>query len=331
MPRQPVKHDIIEGQGIAQAPLKRDTGQERKNARERLAIRLGDIAAARHDGTLGEEYIKLAQAMILCTLPHSQTTETRITRKARLGDGSVLSVTFSAARTNTPLPFGADRKLLAWIFDKAIRSDSPWIDWSSATEYQREMGLSIGGSGNRDLRKRFERVSGLVINVQRQTDKTTREIIYPVMAGVHLPSSVTGVFPEDGQLDLPQLGNRFGFMLNADLFEDIRKYHIVLPRKLWQDIKGPTQVQDIVYWLIFRCYSAASETIVPWSALTEQFPQDSNPRRTRANARQAIKILTTLWPRVQIKEVPQGIWVAHTREPLLEDDSAKNRVRRLRS
>lgn len=278
----------------------RDSGKERRLAKERQAMKLGDIAVARHDGTLGEEYIKLAQAMILCTLPHSQTAETRITRRARLGDGSVLSVTFSAARENTSLPFGADRKLLAWIFDKAIRADSPWISWTSATEYQREMGLPIGGSGNRDLRKRFDRVSGLVINIQRQTERTTREIIYPIMAGIHLPSSVTGMPADEDQTSFPELADRFGFKLNPDLFEDIRKYHIVLPRKLWQEITGPTQVQDIVYWLIFRCYSAASESIIPWTALSEQFPQDKNPRRTRAHARQAIAILGTLWPTVRL-------------------------------
>ncbi len=309
---------------------KRNSREERALAKNRQALRIGEIAAARHEGTLGEEYIKLAQAMILCTLPYSQTKELRITRKARLGDGSLLSVTFSAAREKTPLPFGADRKLLAWIFDRAIRSDSPFIPWTSATEYQREMGLPIGGSGNRDLHKRFERVSGLVISIQRQTSTDRRELIYPIMQGIHLPRSITGLHSEEDQPSLPELIDRFGFTLNPSLFEDIRKYHIVLPRRLWQEISGPTQVQDIVYWLIFRCYSVASESVIPWAALSEQFPADKNQRRTRANARQAIVILRTLWPGVQIEEMTQGIWVAHTSEPMLQDDVGKGRVRKLK-
>ena len=310
---------------------KRNTALERKVAKERQALRLGDIAVARHEGTLGDEYIKLAQAMILCTLPYSETKETRITRQARLGDGSILSVTFSAASPGVPLPFGADRKLLAWIFDRAIRSNSSFIPWTSASEYQRETGLPIGGSGNRDLNKRFLRVAGLVINIQRKADRTKQDIIYPIIERSYLPASITGQKGSDAddQPSLPEMVDRFGFQLNAGLFEDIRKHHIVLPRKIWLEINGATQVQDLVYWLIFRCYSAASESIIPWSALSEQFPQDKNPRRTRSYARQAIRILSTLWPTVRIKEVPQGIWVDHTPVPMLEDDASKGRIRKL--
>lgn len=315
----------------ATAGKPRNSSEERRLAKERQAAKIGDIAVARHEGTLGDEYIKLAQAMILCTLPYSQTTEAKITRHARLGDGSVLSVTFSAAAPNVPLPFGADRKLLAWIFDRAIRADSPFIPWTSATEYQREIGLPIGGSGNRDLNKRFERVAGLVINIQRKADGARQDITYPIIERSYLPISITGMRVNDYQPSLPELADRFGFMLNSGLFEDIRKHHIVLPRKLWQDITGPTQVQDLVFWLIFRCYSAASESIIPWSALSEQFPQDKNPRRTRSYARQAMTILATLWPSVRIKEVPQGIWVDHTPEPMLQDDAAKGRMRRLKA
>ena len=93
---------------------------------------------------------------------------------------------------------------------------------------------------------------------------------------------------------------------------------------------GPTQVQDLVFWLIFRCYSAASESIIPWSALSEQFPQDTNPRRTRSYARQAITILSTLWPSVRVREVQQGIWVDHTPEPMLQDDATEGRLRKLK-
>ena len=302
-------------------------------AQTRQAMRVGDIAAARNDGSLGDEYIKLAQAMILCTLPYSATKETKITRQARLGDGSILYVTFSAVLPDVAMPFGADRKVLAWIFDKAIRSESPFIPWSSALEFQREMGLTKGGKNNRDLAKRFDRVRGLVINIQRGAAEGKRDLIYPVIERAYLPPSITGLKGqmEDSQQSLPELADRYGFAMNLSFWNDIRKYHIVLPRRLWQGVKGPSQVQDILYWLLLRCYAAASESVIPWKALQEQFPHDSNPHRNRVHARQAMKMLKAVWPSVRIEEVPHGILVDRAGSPLLDDDPMKGRIRRLTS
>ena len=310
--------------------LPRDRKKEDLLAQTRQVKRVLDIVDAKFDGKLGDEYIKLAQAMILCTLPISATHETKITRQARLGDGSTLYVTFSAAHHNVGMPFGADRKVLAWIFDKAIRSETPFIPWSSAVEFQKEMGLTKGGKNNRDLHKRFERVAGLVISIQREAGEGKRDLTYPLIERSYLPPSITGKKLDNGmQQSLPELADRYGFAMNPSLFNDIRKHHIVLPRRLWAEIKGPTAIQDLVFWLIFRCYSAASETIIPWKALTDQFPQDSNPHRNRLHARQAIRTLKALWPGVQIEEVPQGIKVDRAKDSLLEDDAAKGRVRRL--
>lgn len=310
--------------------LPRDRKKEDLLAQTRQVKRVLDIVDAKFDGKLGDEYIKLAQAMILCTLPISATHETKITRQARLGDGSTLYVTFSAAHHNVGMPFGADRKVLAWIFDKAIRSETPFIPWSSAVEFQKEMGLTKGGKNNRDLHKRFERVAGLVISIQREAGEGKRDLTYPLIERSYLPPSITGKKLDNGmQQSLPELADRYGFAMNPSLFNDIRKHHIVLPRRLWAEIKGPTAIQDLVFWLIFRCYSAASETIIPWKALTDQFPQDSNPHRNRLHTRQAIRTLKALWPGVQIEEVPQGIKVDRAKDSLLEDDAAKGRVRRL--
>ena len=192
-------------------------------AQTRQAMRVLEIVDAKHEGKLGDEYIKLAQAMILCTLPYSATKETKITRQARLGDGSTLYVTFSAAHPNVGMPFGADRKVLAWIFDKAIRTESPFIPWASAVEFQKEMGLTKGGKNNRDLNRRFERVAGLVINIQREAGEGKRDLTYPLIERSYLPSSITGKkLDNDMQQSLPELADRYGFAMNLSLFNDIR-------------------------------------------------------------------------------------------------------------
>ena len=312
-------------------PVTRDRKAESQAAKDGLARRVGNIAAARRDGTLGEDYIKLAQAMIMCSLPYSQTDKQRVTRRARLGDGTYLSVTFNANLPGVPLPFGADRKLLAWIFDRAIRSDSPFIPWSSASEYQREMGFSMSGRSNQQLATRFERIAGLSIAVQRQAEGKNGIVGYTIIAQANLPSSIGGRIVDANQTSLPGLEDRYGIRLNADLHADIKRHNVVLPRMLWRQIEGPTQVQDIAFWLVVRCYSAMSDTVIPWSALQEQFSNesDTNPRRLKVHARQAISILRELWPEAMIGEVENGIAVTRVVQPLLPDDPMKGRVRRL--
>lgn len=314
-----------EEKGIA---LTRDTVAERRAAKNRQALQVGEIVAARLEGSLGEECIKLAQAMILCSLPYSKTEDRQVTRKARLGDGSVLSVTFIASDPGIPMPFGADRKLLAWIFDRAIRSESSYIPWNSASEYRRDMGLSIGGSANRQLASQFRRIAGLMINIQRHGEGGERGRKYPVMQDTFLPATLQSGIP-DNQQSLPGLADRHGFVLSPALFEDIRRHFVSMPRKVWVELKGPNQVIDIVHWLFYRGHAAANESVIPWQALQEQFDPDQHLWRVKAHARAALRIVRTIWPTVRFKEVEQGIWVTYSPEALLPDDETKGRVRRL--
>jgi hypothetical protein len=305
----------------------RDYSAEREAALLNTSDRVADLAVSGRDQTLGDEYIKLAQAMILCTLPHSATKETKITRRARLGDGTTLAVTFSATADGIGLPHGADRKLLFWLLDRAIRNDSPFVPWSSAAEFGREMGLEKGGRTNKQIKERFSRIAGLVISISRKGTEATALDTFPVIARAYLPNSIAG---DTKQASLPEMGDRFGVLLHAPLFQDIKKHNIVMPRRLWLDLKGPTPVQDLVFWLYYRCYAASSESIIPWDALSDQFPQtDSNPYRIRQHLRKAIKVLKILWPAAQVKEDPRGLWVAKASAGMLDDDVTKNRIRKL--
>lgn len=311
--------------------LLRDYKAERKASAERQTERVVELAVARNDQTLGEEYIKLAQALILCTLPYSPTTETRITRRARLGDGSYLTVTFAAITEGVGMPYGADRKLLHWLIDKAIRADDPFVPWSSALEYQREMGIQQSGRSTKQIRDRFARIAGMVIQIKRNNAESTAQNTFPIIEKSYLPNSLVPNTIE-GQPRLPGVGEKFGVLIHRPLFEDVKRHKAVMPRRLWLELDGPTAVQDLVLWLFYRCYSAASETVIPWGALQEQFPtDDSNPHRLRQHARSAIKTLKTLWPGVQIDYLPHGILVDRATSPMLDDDFTKKRQRKLQS
>jgi hypothetical protein len=332
MPEKGIAADQFEENKIlARTIVVRDRAAEKRAARDKQALRLGQLCDDRNTGKLGEEVIKLAQAMILCTLPYSATTDRSITRKARLGDGSTLSVTFSAGMDNVPLPFGADRKLLAWILDRAINSDSPSIGWESAWEYQKEMGLSRSGKNNRDLRERFIRISGLNINIQRKDTTSVAGKNFSIIERYYLPRSIRGRNDDAAQQTLPDIPTHepYEVCLNQTLFEDIRKHHVVVPRLLWSQTKGNSQVQDMVLWLYCRCYAAQTESVIPWAALADQFPQDSNRRRVREHAREAIRVLHTLWKGCRIEAIDTGILVDRATQPLLLDDPSKGRIRRL--
>lgn len=317
-----------------EAAKKRDRKKELVTAKEGLALRVGDIAAARRDGTLGEEYIKLAQALIMCTLPYSQTEERQIVRTARLGDGTNLEVTFSAILNGVALPYGVDRRLLAWVLDRAVRTNDAFVSISSAREYLEEMGLPLGGKSNKELAQRFERLSGLSIGIRRRDAIAT----YTVIAKNNLPNSVAVRTIEAGQTSLPGLEKRHGIQINTDLFNDIKTHNVVLPRLLWLGLNGSMRVTDIALWLIVRCFAANSTTVIPWKALREQFASinkngnsqdtDTNPRRFKIYVREAITILGQLWPESPIVEVDDGIQVTRASEPLLPDDASKNRIRR---
>ena len=314
----------------------RDRKAENTSAFNAQIDKVADMRLARANGSLGDEVIKMAQSMIMCTLPYSKTDEKEIIRKARLGDGSTLTVIFQATEANrgVPMPYGADRHLLAWIFDRAIRSDSPYIAWESASEYRREMGLSIGGSGLRQLTQRFERLSSLLVQIRRDSDSDPGigKASYMIVEKSYLPKSITGrELDPSGQAVLPGLSGRYGFQLSQGLWQDIKRYHRVLPRQIWRELEGSSQLQDLVYWLIIRCYEAKSQTVIPWEALELQFPQDKNPRRLRATAKQAVKYIRTIWPEVRLWDSPAGLKVDYCPEPLMPDDPSKGRVRRLRA
>ena len=309
----------------------RDYTVERTRALSKRAAEVAEIRESRDSGTLGEEVFKLAQAMILCTLPYRPTSEVKITRRARLGDGSTLLVTFMAARDGVPMAFGSDRKLLTWMFDKAIQSDSPFVPWKNASEYNKETGINDSGKNLRDLRERFRRISGLVISIERRTADGEKGKTVPVIEEFNLPASVASIEAEQqGQARFPELTDAYGFRLNESLWKDIKKHNVAIPRQLWLRTKGSAQLQDILLWLFYRCYSAQSESLIPWDGIRQQLPQDdTNPWRLKQMMKTAVKELSIIWPEARVEVLKDGLLVNRALAGMLPDDEQMNRKRRL--
>ena len=315
----------------AKKASERNYALERTRAISKRALEVADIRESRDSGALGDEVFKLAQAMILCTLPYRPTDEVKITRRARLGDGSTLLVTFMAARDGVPMAYGSDRKLLTWMFDKAIQSDSPFVPWKSAGEYSRETGINDSGKNLRDLRDRFRRISGLVISIERRTADGEKGKTVPVVEEFNLPPSVASIEAEEmGQSRFPELAEAYGFKLNESLWKDIKKHNVAIPRQLWLRTKGSAQLQDILLWLFYRCYSAQTESLVPWDGIRQQLPQDdSNPWRLKQMMKTSVKELRIIWPEARVEVVKDGLLVDRALAGMLPDDDQMKRRRRL--
>ena len=244
----------------------------------------------------------MAQALILCTLPYRPTAERQVVRSARLSDGSTLRVTFTAGINGIDMAFGNDRHLMAWLFDKAINSDTAFVTIKSASDYLRETGKSRNGDRVKELAARLARLTGLVIGIERRSSGSTQTVMLPMIASSNLPSNLTLQLEAEsaGQTHLPGIENPFGIQLEERFFQDIKKHHV------------------------------QSETVIPWAGLREQFPQDdSNPRRFKQNVKKAVQQLRIVWPEIRIDVVAEGVWVDRAVQPLVPDDPTKRRLRPL--
>ena len=313
----------------------RNYAKEREIAVTRSIDMLAELRDDRNTGALGDEVIKMAQALILCTLPYRPTEDRQVLRSARLSDGSTLRVTFTASITGVDMAFGNDRHLMAWLFDKAINSDTSFVTIRNASDYLRDTGKQRNGDRVKELAARLRRLTGLVVGIERRGVGATQTLVLPMISSSNLPHNLTLQLEAEkgGQTSLPGLEDPFGIQLEERFFQDIKRHHVAIPRRLWlqlQGQKGGPQLQDFLTFFVYRCYCAQRETVIPWAGLREQFPQeDSNPRRFKQNVKKAIQKLRILWPEVKIDVLKEGVWVDRPPALLLPDDPEKKRVRRL--
>ena len=89
-------------------------------------------------------------------------------------------------------------------------------------------------------------------------------------------------------------------------------------------------MQDRILWLLYRCYCAQSETLITWDKVRDQMWQaDKTERRIKVRFRRAVKFLKVIWQEAHVEVLDNGLLIGPATRPLLPDDPAKNRVRRI--
>ena len=292
---------------------KRDRQAEDNQSKDRFIQDLVRLREKRDAGALGIQMTQIAQAMVLCGLPYSPTKETKIVRRARLGDGSTVSVTFSAGLDGIGMPYGSDRTLLHWMIDKAIKTKSPIVSWDTATEFLKDVGMADSGKNRKDLKQRYLRLTGLTIGVVRKGSSEST-VLVPFIEESYLPTSVDLKAAKRGQALLHLDSPTFGFRLGERIFKEILQYHVPVPFELLQATKKKSQLQDHLIFLYWRSFSAQSETLIPWESLREQlWQEDSVASRIRTRFKEAITVFKTIWPELNAEAGKTGLRIGPPR------------------
>ncbi|MGI4756176.1 MAG: hypothetical protein ACRYGF_04920 [Janthinobacterium lividum] len=310
------------------AAKKRDRQAEDTQSKDRFIQDLVRLREKRDAGALGIQMTQIAQAMVLCGLPYSPTKETKIVRRARLGDGSTVSVTFSAGLDGIGMPYGSDRTLLHWMVDKAIKTKSPIVSWDTATEFLKDVGMADSGKNRKDLKQRYLRLTGLTIGVVRKGSSEST-VLVPFIEESHLPTSVDLKAAKSGQSLLNLDSPTFGFRLGERIFKEILQYHVPVPFELLQATKKKSQLQDHLIFLYWRSFSAQTETLIPWESLREQlWQEDSVASRIRTRFKEAITVFKTIWPELNAEAEKTGLRIGPPRNGMHFIPQARN-MRRL--
>ena len=294
----------------------RNRRAEERKSQEKLAENLTVIRLARDAGELDREVMQVAQALILCGLPYRPTSAVRLARKARLADGSTVTVTFTAAIEGTPLPFGSDRTVLHFLFDKAIKSGKRFVSWETAKEFIDAMGMQKNGKNYADLRARFSRIRGLAISVLRTGPEGESAKVMPIIRRSHLPTSVDLKSETAGNRLLP-LGEGivFGVEIDEGFFVDLKQHHVPVPSLILQSTRKQSQLQDLMLFLYWRCYAARRESLIPWSSLRQQLWQDDKKEsRIKTRFADAIRALRVIWPELEAEARTEGLRIGPPRE-----------------
>ncbi len=300
----PVSHPL-KRPASKKADRTRNYSIEEAAAQESLFDKVVDYGIQRRTG-VNPDLTQIAHALILCGLPYRKTAAFEYSRCSRAADGSQVRVTFyscghDAQGNRIPLAFGADRTVLHWCVDEAIKSKSAFVQLDSTSKFIRDIGQADSGQNYKRLREAFQRVSSLAIVVERYSEGGDQNRTFmPIIEHSQLPGSLSpGSTPISGLV-----GIRFG----ASFYNEFTKHHAPFPTSLLRDLAQKPQMQDYIVFLNWRSFAAKTTTVIPWTLMRQQLWQDDkNSRRIITRFADAIKILKAAWPELNAEATSRGL------------------------
>jgi hypothetical protein len=165
------------------------------------------------------------------------TPFTTITREAYLGADTHLTVYFSATEPGVPLPFGADRALLAWI--TTLTYESGFVTFTSLTDFFEAFQLARSGVQYRRFDQRLRRLLGLSLSLVLKTSTGIVRLNMRPLQKAYAPRDglearrLLASEHRTQQLSLlPSDPRRYGIVLDPSFHEYLRDNLVVLPLPL---------------------------------------------------------------------------------------------------
>ena len=313
----------------------RDYQAEREAAAVALAYKVAAIREQAGNGTLDDDrWMHFIKVLLACPLPYRKTALRQITRRTRFG-GKWVTLTYTACRPNVAMPFGADNKLMHWLFDRGLRQarkageESRVVPFNSTMEFLRDCGMSLGKANYQTAKDGFRRLTGLAITVVFEDENEECGGVVPLLDAWYLPKSIAG---HEMRGEALSNEDRYAFVLSKPLYEHGKKYEVRFPRQLWRLLKGRPQKAAILLWMFTRAYAAGGKSKIKWDIVREQLWYDkANPRRVVGAVRDASVLLRTMWPGAGVRVEDDGVVFNKAQEYIFKDNPLRNRVRRVKS
>jgi len=225
-----------------------------------------------------------AKALVFCGFPLQQTNKTVITREAHLGADTHLTVFFSTTEPDVPIPFGADRALLAWI--TTLTYDTGWVAFRSLTDFFDAFHLKRSGVQYQRFEGRLRRLLSLSLSLILTTREGTSRLNMRPLQRAFTPRDGIEVrrvlAAEDGQQLslLPSNLQRYGIVLDPEFHRYLRNNPVKLPLPLMRRFHNRPLFWDVAAYLLYRCFSSRTYSRVSWKLVRRQLAsQDQHDRR----------------------------------------------------
>lgn len=264
-------------------PVKTETGTGKALTSSRNLIEIAERIETERAQHLWTDAIACARDVALACLPRKRTDEKVVKKSIAFGPDCQVTVKYSVP-DDCEMPFGSDRFVFFGIQHLARISNSPLVEFEKAGQLLEMFGLPDGGAEYRRLRARFERLRSL--NIEIETVGSGKGAASNTKWGIgsrfieewSLPTrqAVDAELAGQGTLQLSGPRSPYYVQLSESLFRRVQKGSsrenvLLLRLDLLKHFRDSPIGWDFCVFLLHRCGSARSHSVVPHDVLMEFF------------------------------------------------------------